>query len=61
MRIRLPTLPNVAQGAGVLLVVLSLLVLLSACKSLPPTSLGGLAPQEYVAQLRAGDVLEEAV
>ena len=30
-------------------------------ESRPHTSLGGLAPQEYVAQLLAGDVLEEAV
>jgi len=29
-------------------------------ESRPHTSLGGLAPQEYVAQLLAGDVLEEA-
>ena len=29
-------------------------------ESWPHTSLGGLAPQEYVAQLLAGDVLEEA-
>ena len=30
-------------------------------ESRPHTSLGGLAPQEYVAQLLAGDGLEEAV